>query len=158
MGKQSAGITSRGIVSSYLLWCFLITRVLCAPTKCNYLHYHYFLLFYIYLNLTRSKGVKSTREKSGVETTPTKNKYLLSLQECTSQQPRTKGLKLLFICNCPLGVGGADCLQQHNMAAVKATRTVSRRILDEATELLTPVQQDWLLLQLARNTPVGYEA
>ena len=53
------------------------------------------------------------------------------------------------------GVGGADLLQQHNMAAVKE---VSRRILDEATELLTPEQQDWLLLQLARNTPVGCEA
>ena len=51
-----------------------------------------------------------------------------------------------------LGVGGADLLQQYNMATVKE---VSRRILDEATELLAPEQQDWLLLQLARNTPVG---
>ena len=27
VGKQSTGITSRGLVSSYLLWCFLLERV-----------------------------------------------------------------------------------------------------------------------------------
>ena len=35
-----------------------------------------------------------------------------------------------------------------------AAKDECQRLLDEASELLTPSQQDWLLLQLIMKTPV----